>query len=151
MRSLARGRPALRASPDDIPFAGKWRGTVTGRNAGFSQRVVVSGEASGNGAYEGVVGTSFVFEDGQVELQWNNEAGSGWQESAIISSIGLRDDRKDPIVGGATVGVNTKPFWYGTLGATVFDRTTGAPTATGGCGRRSGEPARTWVATTTSG
>ncbi len=38
---------------------------------------------------------------------------------------GSRDDRKDPLVGGLTVGVNTKPFWYGTLGAIVFDRTTG--------------------------
>ena len=41
------------------------------------------------------------------------------------SASGSRDDRKDPIVGGATVGVNTKPFWYGTLGAIVFDRDTG--------------------------
>lgn len=41
------------------------------------------------------------------------------------SASGSRDDRKDPLVGGITVGVNTKPFWYGTLGALVFDRTTG--------------------------
>ncbi len=68
---------------------GKWRGTVIGRNAGFSQRVVVSGAASGNGAYDGVVGNAFVFEDGQVELQWNDNAGSSWQPSAIISSVGL--------------------------------------------------------------
>jgi hypothetical protein len=72
-----------------IAFEGKWRGTVTGRNAGFSQRVVVSGATSGNGAYNGVVGASFVFEDGFVELQWNDNAGSGWQESAVISSIGM--------------------------------------------------------------
>jgi hypothetical protein len=72
-----------------VPFAGKWRGTVTGRNAGFSQRIVVSGAASGNGAYDGVVGTSFVFDGGAVEPQWNNDAGSGWQESAVISAIGM--------------------------------------------------------------
>jgi hypothetical protein len=72
-----------------VSFRGKWRGTVTGRNAGFSQRVVVSGASSGNGAYNGVVGTSFVFQDGQVELQWNNNSGSGWQPSAVISAIGL--------------------------------------------------------------
>ena len=72
-----------------LPFSGQWRGTVTGRNAGFGQRVVISGAASGNGAYNGVVGASFVFEDGQAELQWNNNAGSGWQPSAIISSIGM--------------------------------------------------------------
>jgi hypothetical protein len=41
------------------------------------------------------------------------------------SASGSRDDRRDPLVGGLTVGVNTKPFWYGTLGALVFDRTTG--------------------------
>lgn len=39
---------------------------------------------------------------------------------------GSRDDRRDPLVGGLTVGVNTKPFWYGTLGAIVYDRTSGA-------------------------
>jgi hypothetical protein len=72
-----------------IFLQGKWRGTVTGRNAGFSQRVLVSSATSGNGAYNGVVGNSFVFEDGQVELQWNNSSGSGWQPSAIISSIGM--------------------------------------------------------------
>jgi hypothetical protein len=43
----------------------------------------------------------------------------------VSSASGSRDDRKDPLVGGSTVGVNTKPFWYGTLGAIVFDRTTG--------------------------
>jgi hypothetical protein len=41
------------------------------------------------------------------------------------SASGSRDDRKDPLVGGITIGVNTKPFWYGTLGAIVFDRTSG--------------------------
>lgn len=72
-----------------VPFQGKWRGRVSGRNAGFSQRAVVSGASSGNGAYNGVVGNSFVFEDGQVELQWNNNSGSGWQPSAIISAVGM--------------------------------------------------------------
>src|ERR1700754_3462847 len=72
-----------------IPFAGKWRGVVTGRNAGFSQRVVVSGAASGDGAYNGVVGNSLVFEDGQVDLQWNDNADSGWQSSALITTVGM--------------------------------------------------------------
>ena len=72
-----------------MAFEGTWRGTVTGREANFSQRVEVTGAVSGNGAYAGVVGASFVFEDGLVELQWNDDAGSGWQESGIISSIGM--------------------------------------------------------------
>jgi hypothetical protein len=42
-----------------------------------------------------------------------------------VSASGSRADRKDPLVGGVTVGVNTKPFWFGTLGAIVFDRTSG--------------------------
>lgn len=42
-----------------------------------------------------------------------------------VSASGSRADRKDPLVGGITVGVNTKPFWFGTLGAIVFDQTTG--------------------------
>ncbi len=70
-------------------FQGKWRGAVTARDAAFGERVVVSGAKSGNGAYNGVVGNSFIFEDGLVELQWNNNAGSGWQPSAIISSVGM--------------------------------------------------------------
>jgi hypothetical protein len=58
-------------------FRGRWRGTVVGRNANFGERVLVSGGSSGNGSYNGVVGTTFVFADAHVELQWNNDAGSG--------------------------------------------------------------------------
>lgn len=42
-----------------------------------------------------------------------------------LSASGSRADRKDPLVGGCSVGVGTKPFSRGTLGAIVFDRTTG--------------------------
>lgn len=72
-----------------VDFQGRWRGTVVGRNAGFGERVLVTGAASGNGAYSGIVGTSFEFNGGQVDLQWNDEAGSGWQPSALITSIGM--------------------------------------------------------------
>jgi hypothetical protein len=34
-----------------------------------------------------VAGSSFEFTDGRVELEWNNKAGSGWQPSAVISSL----------------------------------------------------------------
>ena len=72
-----------------VAFKGKWRGKIIGRNAQFGQRVVVSGASSGSGAYNGVVGNSFVFEDGDAELQWNNNSGSGWQESAIVTAVGM--------------------------------------------------------------
>lgn len=38
------------------------------------------------------------------------------------SASGSRDDRKDPLVGGISIGVGSKPFWRGTLGAICFDR-----------------------------
>lgn len=41
------------------------------------------------------------------------------------SASGSRDDRKDPLVGGISIGVVSKPFWRGTLGAVVFDRADG--------------------------
>ena len=72
-----------------IRFDGKWKGIVIGRNAGFSQRVEVTGAASGNGACAGVVGNSFVVQDGNVELQWNDNGGSGWQPSAVVDAIGM--------------------------------------------------------------
>ena len=84
------------------PFSGRWRGTVVGRTADFSQRVVVSGAAAGNGTYNGVVGTSFELTDGLVELEWNNEQGSGWQPSAVITSIGL----SSPLVVMRTLGAD---------------------------------------------
>jgi len=59
-----------------VTFNGKWRGKIIGRNAQSSQRVVVSGASSGNGAYNGVVGNSFVFEDGDAELlKWTPKFG----------------------------------------------------------------------------
>jgi hypothetical protein len=72
-----------------VDFQGQWRGTVVGRTADFGEHVLVTGAASGNGAYNGVVGNSFEFTGGQVDLQWNDEAGSGCQPSALITSTGM--------------------------------------------------------------
>lgn len=41
------------------------------------------------------------------------------------ASSGSRGDRFDPLTGGISVGVGTRPFHYGTYGATVFDRSSG--------------------------
>ncbi|HAT7746510.1 TPA: hypothetical protein JAZ38_04255 [Legionella pneumophila] len=41
------------------------------------------------------------------------------------AASGSRGDRHDPLKGGVAIGVGSKPFHYGTYGATVFDRTTG--------------------------
>jgi hypothetical protein len=42
-----------------------------------------------------------------------------------VGASGSRADRKDPLVGGCAVGVQTRLFSYGTFGAIVFDRSTG--------------------------
>jgi len=74
-----------------IRFEGRWRGRVIQKNAGFSQRIVVSGASLGNGNYAGVVGTVFEADGGnwQVDLQWNNDITSGWQASAVIESVAM--------------------------------------------------------------
>ena len=42
-----------------------------------------------------------------------------------VGASGSRADRKEPLVAGCAVGVATRPFYYGTFGSIVFDRTTG--------------------------
>lgn len=41
------------------------------------------------------------------------------------AASGSRGDVHNPLKGGIAIGVGSKPFHYGTYGATVFDRTTG--------------------------
>ncbi|MFB2976499.1 hypothetical protein [Microseira sp. BLCC-F43] len=71
-------------------FQGNWRWRVTEKNAGFDQRFRIEGASSGNGIYPGVVGTEVVVngDNWTVTLEWNNGVGSGWQESAVLSSVG---------------------------------------------------------------
>ncbi|MCP4307139.1 MAG: hypothetical protein GY788_20155 [bacterium] len=77
-------------------FAGKWKLRVSIKNAGFSQRFVVNGAVLGNGAHAGVVGNEVVVDGDSwtVQLQWNNDAGSGWQNSLVSRGIGS----KSPLV-----------------------------------------------------
>lgn len=42
------------------------------------------------------------------------------------SASGSRADKKDPLVGGISIGTANRPFWRGTLGSIVFDRASGA-------------------------
>ncbi|MEA3012856.1 MAG: hypothetical protein QOD42_1401 [Sphingomonadales bacterium] len=43
------------------------------------------------------------------------------------AASGSRADRRDPLVGGLSIGTANHPFNRGTYGATVFDRASGAP------------------------
>lgn len=71
-------------------FKGKWRLLVTKKIAGFSQRFRIQEATTGNGTYAGVVGTEVIVDGDRwtVTIEWNNNKGSGWQESLVISAKG---------------------------------------------------------------
>lgn len=73
-----------------VTFHRKWKLRVAHKNAGFSQRFVVSGASSGNGTHDGVVGNEVIVDGDSwtVQLQWNNNSGSGWQDSSMITATG---------------------------------------------------------------
>jgi hypothetical protein len=72
-------------------FEGKWRLTVMQKFSGFQQRFKILGASAGNGTYPGIVGTEVVVQGNNwtVTLEWNDGAGSGWQESGVLRSVGL--------------------------------------------------------------
>lgn len=73
-----------------VSFQGKRRIRVTQKNASFDQRFRITGATSGNGTYPGVVGAQAVVDgpNWSITLEWNNNAGSGWQESAVSVGVG---------------------------------------------------------------
>src|ERR1051325_194962 len=75
-----RGRLAMAEA-----FRGRWRLLCTGKNAGFDERFRVTGADSGNGTYDGVPGVTVDVSGANwtVTLEWNDNQGSGWQESAV--------------------------------------------------------------------
>lgn len=66
-----------------ITLQGAWTLRVTARNAAFAQRFVVSGADVGNGAHDGVVGTSVFVRGTQWTLQVQHRpTRQGWHESS---------------------------------------------------------------------
>ena len=49
--------------------------------------------------------------------------------NALYSGLEKRRERRDPLLGGIAIGNSQIHFWYGTLGAIVFDNATGEPMA----------------------
>jgi hypothetical protein len=67
-------------------FSGEWTLAVFSKDAAFSQRFIVEGSLASDGVYAGETTTPPVAVSGQrwfVSLEWNNNAGSGWQASAV--------------------------------------------------------------------
>jgi hypothetical protein len=64
-----------------------WLIDVTAKVAAFSQRYIISGSDRADGTYPADVGTPQIQVSGEewtLTLQWNNNAGSGWQPSRVI-------------------------------------------------------------------
>ena len=69
-------------------FYGEWFVQVVSRDAAFGQRFVVSGSDATDGAYDGITGVSTPVsgDTWTLELEWNDNAGAGWQPSGVRKS-----------------------------------------------------------------
>lgn len=67
---------------------GPWSVEVTSVSAGFSERFVIKGSAGNDDAYPATPGLRLdVTGDAwTLQLEWNNNAGSGWQASHVQRS-----------------------------------------------------------------
>jgi len=72
-------------------FSGRWRLRVVSKNADFDQRLRIEGAVTGNGIFNGVPGVTAEASgpSWSLTLEWNNNAGSGWQESAVRPTPGF--------------------------------------------------------------
>lgn len=68
-----------------LTFYGDWFVEVIGVDSAFSQRFVISGSDLADGAYDGVDGISARVsgEAWTIDLEWNDNASSGWQPSDV--------------------------------------------------------------------
>jgi hypothetical protein len=65
-----------------INMQGPWTVSVTTKNAAWPQRFIVSGAASGNGTYNGVVGTAVFITGAAWSIQLQHNPGDGFVSSA---------------------------------------------------------------------
>jgi hypothetical protein len=67
-------------------FFGEWSVKVERILAGFAQRFIITGSDSSDGTYPGALGTVLPRVSGKqwtLAMEWNDNAGSGWQPSDI--------------------------------------------------------------------
>lgn len=67
-------------------FSGDWTVEVFQKDADFSERFVIEGSLASDGIYPGEVSTRPVSVSGarwSIRLEWNDNAGSGWQPSGV--------------------------------------------------------------------
>ena len=69
-------------------FYGEWLVRVDSRDAAFGERFLISGSDAADGAYDGTPGvnTTVSGDTWTLDLEWNDNAGSGWQPSAVLKT-----------------------------------------------------------------
>lgn len=70
-------------------FFGPWSVVVASKDADFDERLVISGSDTSDGAYTALPGTGPGTVRGtrwSIELEWNDNVGSGWQPSDVRRS-----------------------------------------------------------------
>jgi hypothetical protein len=84
-------------------FYGEWDILVTGFESAYSQRFIIAGSTTTDGAYDGLPGVN-VSADGEawtVTMEWNDNAGSGWQPSEVRKAAQYKIDEGLTITLGA--------------------------------------------------
>jgi hypothetical protein len=67
-------------------FYGDWTVEVFSKDAAFSQQFIIDGSDGSDGTYPAAPGTPLVSVSGPrwfITMEWNNDAGSGWQPSDV--------------------------------------------------------------------
>lgn len=69
-------------------FSGPWSVEVVRKHADFSERFVISGSDGSDGLYDAVPGfrIDVTGDTWRLDLEWNDNAGSGWRRSAVRRS-----------------------------------------------------------------
>jgi hypothetical protein len=69
-------------------FYGPWSVEVISRDADYGERFVIGGSANADGAYDGTPGVSVQVSGDAwtLDLEWNDNVGSGWQPSDVRKS-----------------------------------------------------------------
>jgi hypothetical protein len=66
-------------------FFGQWSVEVVSLDAAFGERFLIGGSANADGAYDGTPGVRIQVSGDAwtLDLEWNDNAGSGWQPSDV--------------------------------------------------------------------
>ena len=82
---------AIRRETILLTYRGRWRVTVTGKDSGWDQRVVISGASSGAAAMAGVIGSSQDVDGDSWTLTIEHNPGTGWVENEAVVADAMQE------------------------------------------------------------